>query len=211
MKFLLIDDHPMILEGYIAILKPLYGEWDFCKAQTVAEFLTIYRNQGPFSVFVIDYNLIGCEVSGVFNGVDLAKKIKQENPQAKILIITAHEEILRVYHIHKKVFPDGLLIKSDVSPELLSQAVARLLSGGRFYSPRAVLCISEMAKKELLREDYNLQILMMLSKGHKPTSIGSQLFMSKSAIQRRLMRMREAFDVTDNEALVEEALNQGFV
>lgn len=126
-------------------------------------------------------------------------------------MITAHTEVIIVYDISKKVRPDGFIIKNDITPEKLQQAVNEILLGNQYQSPTVKSCINEIWKKELMIEDYNRQILLYLSKGFKTKELEEIICLTTSTIQKRIIRMKKAFDVTDNTGLVKEAIKQGFI
>jgi DNA-binding NarL/FixJ family response regulator len=60
-------------------------------------------------------------------------------------------------------------------------------------------------------EDYNRQILLYMSKGFKIKELADIICLTTSAIQKRIVRMKKAFDVDDDNGLVKEAIRQGFI
>lgn len=60
-------------------------------------------------------------------------------------------------------------------------------------------------------EDYNCQILFYLSKGLKIKELEEVICLASSAIQKRITRMKKAFDFADDTGLVKEAIKQGFI
>ena len=60
-------------------------------------------------------------------------------------------------------------------------------------------------------EDHNRQILMYLSKGFKIKDLEQIINISASAIQKRIIKMKNVFEVTDDSNLVKEAIKQGFI
>lgn len=59
-------------------------------------------------------------------------------------MITAHTEVIIVYDIVKKVHPEGLIIKNDITPEKLQQAVIAIIGGEQYYSTIVKKCINEI-------------------------------------------------------------------
>lgn len=126
-------------------------------------------------------------------------------------MITAHTEIIIVYEIYKKVRPNGLIIKNDITPDKLQQAVIEIMQGSSYQSTMVKNCINEIWKKELMVEDYNRQILFYLSKGFKIKELDGVISLTTSAIQKRIIRMKKVFEATDDSGLVKEAIKQGFI
>jgi len=52
---------------------------------------------------------------------------------------------------------------------------------------------------------------MLLYKGYKIKDIGEILLLSTSTVQKRILLMKEAFDVVDNGGLVRDAVKQKFI
>ena len=218
MNVLLVDDHPMTVEGYIsALLKEPFGKRQpvFTKAYNCEEAYTILLRsisaKHSFDIAIIDKGLSSYKEKSILSGSDLAILIRKKMPNCKIIMITAHTEVIIVYDIAKIVRPDGLIIKNDVTPEKLQQAVSEILLDNQFQSPTVKSCINEIWKKELMIEDANRQILLYLSKGFKIKELESTIYLTTSTIQKRIIRMKKAFDVTDNTGLVKEAIKQGFI
>ncbi|HKO76841.1 MAG TPA: hypothetical protein VJU52_06465, partial [Flavobacterium sp.] len=120
-------------------------------------------------------------------------------------------EIIIVYEIYKKIRPDGLIIKNDITPNKLQQAMVEIMEGNPFQSTMVRNCINEIWKKELMVEDYNRQILYYLSKGFKIKELEGVICLTTSAIQKRIIRMKKAFEAKDDSSLVKEAIRQGFI
>ncbi|CAN1527229.1 hypothetical protein MCETHM1_01273 [Flavobacteriaceae bacterium] len=56
-------------------------------------------------------------------------------PNCKIITITALNEVFIVYDIAKKVRPDALIIKNDITPEKLQHMIMELMKGNHDQSP----------------------------------------------------------------------------
>jgi hypothetical protein len=56
-------------------------------------------------------------------------------PNCKIITITALTEVFIVYDIAKKVRPDALIIKNDITPEKLQHMIMELMKGNHDQSP----------------------------------------------------------------------------
>jgi DNA-binding NarL/FixJ family response regulator len=218
MNVLVVDDHPMTVEGYInALVGDPFGKHHpvFTKAYNCEEaYATLSRTVSAkqlFDIVIIDKGLPSYEEKSILSGSDLVILIREKMPNCKIIMITAHTEVIIVYDIVKKVRPDGLIIKNDITPEKLQQAVNDILLGNKYQSPTVKSCINEIWKKELMIEDHNRQILLYLSKGFKIKDLEGIICLTTSAIQKRIIRMKKAFDVTDDTGLVKEAIKQGFI
>lgn len=216
MRIFLADDHPMTIAGYCDALRNVSSQDKesptFTKVYNCEEaYQQLTATADVFDLAIIDNSMPPFEEKAIHSGVDVAALIRSEHPRCKIIMITAHTEVIIVYDLAKKVHPDGLIIKNDVTPEKLRIAVETILQGGTYQSPLVRNCITEIWKKELMVEDYNRQILFYLSKGFKLKDVEDTICLTTSAIQKRVTRMKKAFDVTDDTSLVKEAIRQGFI
>lgn len=213
MNVLIVDDHPMTVAGYTDSL----SQKDFFEKPFV--FTKVYDCETAFAAIekcsfelvIVDQGLPSYEQAGIFSGSDLAKFIRKKTPSCKVILITAHTEVIIVYDIVKKIQPDGLLIKNDITPENLPIAVKEILDGTNFKSPTVKKIIQEVWKKDLMFDDINRQILFYLSKGYKIKDLEKIVSLSISPIQRRIAQMKEVFDVKEDGSLVKEAFKQGFL
>lgn len=213
MNVLIVDDHPMTVSGYIDCLSKknlFHEELLFSRAydcKTAFEIVT----KNTFNLVILDQGLPSYEQAGIFSGSDLALFIRKKMCNCKIVFITAHSEVIIVYDMVKKIDPDGLLIKNDITPENLPSAVREILNGNNFKSPTVKKIIQEVWKKDLMVDDINRQILMYLSKGYKIKDLEKIISLSISPIQRRIAQMKDVFEVKEDSSLVKEAIKHGFI
>lgn len=104
MNVLIVDDHPMTVAGYIDSLsqKTLFQEkFVFTKAYDCETAYEIIE-KSTFELVILDQGLPSYEQAGIFSGSDLALFVRKKMPHCKIIIITAHAEVIIVYDIVKK-------------------------------------------------------------------------------------------------------------
>jgi DNA-binding NarL/FixJ family response regulator len=219
MKVLVVDNHPITVEGYInaltvapfGLLDPVFTQAYNCEEAYHSFLLKNESIKESFDIVILDKSLPSYPEKSILSGSDLALLVREKMPHCKIIMITAHTEILIVYDIAKKVHPDGLILKKDITSEKLNQIVIEIVEGNRYRSTTVQMCIHEIWKKELMIEDNNRQILLYLSKGFKVRELESIIYLTTSAIEKRIVRMKKAFVVTDATSLVKEAVKQGFI
>lgn len=199
MTLLLIDDHEILLQGYISILKD--KKYNFYKARNCMEVYEHLQEGLIPDVAFMDHSLPPFPEQNLFSGVDCALLIKSYAPLCNILVITAHEEALTLYDIYQKTHPEGLILKSDFTSEMIES----LVSGDTpfpFLSNRAKEAIQEVQIKETLLSSTNIEILMYLSNGFKINELEGIVCLSTSAIQKRITKMLREFKVKDYQELI---------
>ncbi|MGG5507975.1 MULTISPECIES: response regulator [unclassified Myroides] len=209
---LVVDDHHMIVDWYVQVLQKEFDEVTLLRATSIEEAKVHVEHTTCIDFVVVDFNLGKGETDDeVKDGVDLVGYIKKKFSNVHVVVVTGHEGILVLYDIHKKIVPQGLLLKADVTEEVLKKAIHKILRGERFYSLRANEALKEIYKKEALLQEQNIQILLLLDKGFRIKEISETLFLSDSAVNKRIASLKQTFDVLDNGGLVKKVKEEGFI
>lgn len=214
MNILLVDDHPFTTEGYKAVMHKRFPENNThitIAASCKAAYQAIATHRETFDIAVIDHSLPQYEEKKLRNGTDIALLLRKAMPGCKIIMITAHTEILVLYDIFKRVNPEGFITKTELTPENLGDATTAINGDDTYISAAVSNSITEVWKKELMVDDTNRQILFFMAKGYKAMELANLVFLSDSSIQKRIASMKKAFGVMDNSSLVKEAIQQGFL
>ncbi len=220
MNILVVDDHPMTVDGYISALKVLSFEKNraiYSLAYNCEDVFNLVDKcleaKQTFDFAVVDYGLPGFPEKKLANGGDLIHYIRKKMPNCKFLMITAHSELLTVFEIAKEVRPEGLVNKSDITPTNLPVILNKIIAGEEFKSEKVKQTFMEIFKKDLMFDDRNRQILMYLDKGFKAKELVQIVNLSFSSIQKRIVEMKKAFEITEdgNNNLIFEAQKLGFL
>lgn len=214
MNILIIDDHPMTVDGYQKAVEKVFKECIITTAYDCKEaYMSIVNRKGinDFDLVIIDKGLPEYPEQKLHSGIDVALLLRTTSPNSKIVMITAHTEYLIIYDIHKKIMPEGLITKAELTPINLGEILQKVVSGINFVSPIVKACINKIWQKDLMVDDYNRQILFYMSKGYKLKELEEVVFLATSTIQRRVIQMKQAFDVQDDSSLVKVAISQGYI
>jgi DNA-binding NarL/FixJ family response regulator len=216
LKVLIIDDHPAMIEGYKSILSfnPSEFEINFTTAlncESAYKILTTAK-ENAFDLILLDVILPAFEAREIASGEDLGLLAKRCFPSAKLIMLTSHTEAFVLYGIVKKVNPEGLLVKSDFTPEEFLDAFNKIVNGATYYSISVGQGIKEMLKNTYL-DTYNRQIISLLSQGIKTKNLPHHLNLSISAVDKRKVQIKEFFGIEKgtDEDIIREAKKRGFV
>lgn len=217
-RILLVDDHPLIVEGYVlALSKDLeyWGDITFEKSFDCTSAKENIDNAIETGIFfdlaIIDFSLPKNDVFKWEDGGDIVKYIQKVMPTCKTIILTGHTEVITLYNIFKNIKPNGLVSKHEITPENLIDIVRKVCSGERYQSEIVKHCLSEIVRKEMMYDDFNREILVLLSKGYKLQELDNHIPLSNPTIKKRLAKMKQVFEVADTATLVQEVIKQGFV
>lgn len=201
MTILLADDHLMTIEGYISILDN--SSTTYYKVQNCEEFYTQLMKLDKLDVAIVDHDMPIYADKNLFSGLDCTALLRERFPSCKIILITAHEEALILYTIYQKRTLDALIVKSDFSSDILQTLVMEKSINEPFYSCIAKVAIKKVIAKTTLLDSKNREILMYLSHGYKISQLESFVFLSPSAIQKRISKMLHEFNVVDYQYLIQ--------
>ncbi|MGR7813103.1 response regulator [Lacinutrix undariae] len=218
-KILMVDDHPMIIEGYQNTLMATKNEDQVLLIDTAGncdvanDLLQKAAKNKPYDICFFDISLPSSSDGQITSGEDLAKITRDIMPETKIIILTMFNESFRIYNIIKEVSPDGFLIKSDLTSMELAEAFQHILKSPPYYSSTVNEYLKKTITSEVYIDDINRKILHLLSKGIKTRSLREHIDLSMSAIEKRKKQMKLLFSITDgkDESLLDEARKKGFL
>jgi len=207
-RVLITDDHPLVREGLIKILRN-ESDMDVAgEARTAPEMLDILR-QEKVDVLVLDISLPGK------SGLDVLKELRAEHPKLPVLILSMHPEdrfALRVL----KTGAAGYVTKES-APEELVKAIRKVYTGGKYVSAtmaeKLAVGIEEDTGKPLHESlsDREYEILQMIATGKKPGEIARQLSLSVRTVNTYRSRIFEKMHMKTNAQLIHYALEHHLI
>ena len=190
-KILMIDDHPMIIEGYQNTLlftkkESQHLEIDIANNcdEAVAFMDKSVEKQNLYNVLFVDISLPPSKDGLMTSGEDLAAYARKVLPNAKIIILTMFNESFRIHNIIKTIDPEGFLIKSDLTSSELASAFQAVLHNPPFYSGTVNSFIRKAITSDIVIDEKNRKILHLLSQGIKTKNLAPHLNLSLSAIEK---------------------------
>ena len=214
-KILIVDDHPSMIEGYKVILS--YNDFGYeinCVSAFNAESAChILENEIDFDIVFLDYNIPSCEKMHIYNGLDLAKFIQKKYPYTKIVFLTSHSESIILFDMITSVNPEGVLVKSDFTADELLTAFDTIMQGNVYRSCTVESNVKELLANKIYLDEYNRQIISLLSKGIKTKNIPNYLNLSMSSIEKRKANIRNflGIEAGNDEEIVRAAKKAGLI
>ncbi|MCG0277208.1 MAG: response regulator transcription factor [Thermanaeromonas sp.] len=206
---LIADDHPLMREGIrkILSLEPrivIVGE-----ATDGRAVIELARELRP-RIILMDINL------PVLNGLEAAKVIRREVPQAEIIVLTIHEEEEYIMELFRAGVA-GYLLK-DISAEGLIEAVLQVAQGVPVIHPgvtrKMVRLLTEVSQAGRTTPETTLtrrerEILACVVRGESNKDIAKRLFISEKTVKNHLTRIFRKIGVQDRTQAAIYALKHG--
>lgn len=177
MRIFLCDDHAMLMEGIESLVNSEEGLEVCGKASNMAECLeNLFSSKAE--ILVCDYNL----PDG--NGLEIVKKIKRQNLDIKIIMLSMHEEA----HLVKEILKEGVdayVLKKDSHKELL-EAISNVKNGKTYLSSdiNQILIQGLNAQEEQqLLTSREREVLSLIAKEYTNKRIAEELFISERTVE----------------------------
>jgi DNA-binding NarL/FixJ family response regulator len=178
---LVIDDHPIVLDGIRTMLKDEPGFNIIGIARNAAEALSFLEQHSP-DIILLDISLPDMD------GLQLCQKIRLSNKKSKIIGLTSFNEAGMISGLLQRG-GNGYLLKNMERSELI-RAIQTVLKGKIFLSDAANESIlAQFHNQKAATEEGPLitrrekEILLMLADGLKGPEIAEKLFLSPLTVE----------------------------
>ena len=179
-KLLLIDDHPLILEGS----KQIFSDAPDIVADTLEDVQTFSEvlEETHYDVFLIDINL------GESNGLKLAEQVKAKD-SASIVILYTGEQAEDYYSliVEKKV--DNVISKTATKGTILKVIYAAM--NNEILLPKTFIDYVQQSpkKKHLQLNQREKRILQLVKEGYTNKAIALELNLSQRTVENCLSQI----------------------
>lgn len=211
MKLLLVDDHPLFLEGLHYLLET-YGIEVAGSAGNGKEAIEQARKLKPDTI-LMDIKM------PVYSGLEALKRIKAEMPEIKIVMLTTSENDEDLFEA-VKYGASGYLLKSTNARELVD-ILLDLERGEVPLSPE----LSARILKEFGKDRWNGQgsgknsvlsqrqreVLEMVAKGMPYKEVGEALGLTERTVKYHMGRIIELLHLENRAQVIAYAARMGFL
>jgi two-component system, NarL family, nitrate/nitrite response regulator NarL len=207
-RALIVDDHPLSLEGIGMLVErldgiELAGRCD--SGQAGIDTLT----EDPPDLVVLDFQL------GDMTGLDVLKTIAERGLDTRVLFVSGRLQGDDAYQL-VEAGAQGI-IEKDASFDEIADAITRVARGETVLAPRVQAAVMAGVRDRRDRapvaslSDRELQILHGLARGLSAPAIARELDLSSSTIKSYLQRVYEKLGVSDRAAAVAEGMRRGLI
>ncbi len=200
-RVMIIDDHQIVRQGLVALINT---EADLT---VVAEGSDGQQAVGLFAQHKPDVTLMDLRMP-VLSGVEAIKIIRQQNPTARIIVLTTFDGDEDIYRALQAGAQSYLL--KGVSFDDLIEAI-RTVHAGQRRIPTAVAerLAERMATEELTARE--VQVLELIVRGKSNKEIGTALSISEATVKSHINSLLSKMGVTDRTQAATTALQRGLV
>jgi DNA-binding NarL/FixJ family response regulator len=200
-RILTVDDHPMLREGIAAVLTAEPDMVLIAEASNGNEALEQFRAHLP------DVTLMDVQMPEV-NGIDAILKIREEFPDARIIVLTTYggdAQAARAF----KAGASGYLLKNMVRKELID-TVRTVHAGKKRIPPEIAMELAEHHSDDALTER-EIDVLREVAAGNANKMVAQRLKVSEETVKAHMKNILSKLGANDRTHAVTIALKRGII
>ena len=149
------------------------------------------------------------------SGEELLAKLKSDQPDLKVIVYSVEDKLQQVRRLFNNHKIDAYVCKGRKSLRELIKAIKVVSSGKTHLSPEVKMALSN--KKDMEIDDYDIDLLKLLSKGLNQDEIAEDLKgrsispNSLSSIEKRLSKLKIYFKAHNAVHLIANAKDLGLI
>jgi len=203
--FLIADDHTIFAEALRAYLEktyPVVGVVPDGRAM-IEEAIALRPD-----VVIVDVGMPR------LNGLDAAKRIKEQAPEVKFIFLTMQDDP-NLAAAALELGPVAFVLKHSAGPELL-KAIDQVLQGKSYVTPklRAEDWVASKARAKQYSKDMTARqrdVVQLFAEGRSMKEIAGLLDLSEKTVEFHKHHIMESFHLRSNADLVLFALRHGLI
>jgi DNA-binding NarL/FixJ family response regulator len=204
-RVLVVDDHPVVRHGLIAILRYEQDIEVVGDAADGVEAVRLILERRP-DVVLLDLRL------PQLSGIEVMRQVRAQAPLVRFLVLTT-------YDTDEYIAPalaagaQGYLLK-DATPDELARAVRALVQGGAALEPGVAARLLERMSETERGEELSgreLEVLRRLVAGASNKAIAVQLNLSENTVKSHISHIFSKLGVQSRAEAVGVALQRGLV
>lgn len=213
-KILIVDDHEVVRDGLKNILTSLDNIAIAGEAGNGEDAVKMYSTLKP-DIVIMDISMPG------MNGIEATRVIKEKDPDARILILTMHDNQEYLNQIIRSG-AKGFILKNTDKEELL-EAVRTVAGGENFFSKDISKLIIDNyirtaketekgdAYKEVPLTKREIEILKLIASGYSNQEIANILYISYNTVDTHRKNIMHKLSIKNTAGLVRYAIEKGLI
>jgi DNA-binding NarL/FixJ family response regulator len=200
-RILVVDDHPVVRAGVTGLVEDQPDMEIVGQASNGREAIQRFRDLHP-DVVLMDLQMPD------MNGLDAMIAIRDEAPQARVIVLTTYvgdAQVLRAI----KAGARGYLLKSAMHKELL-ETIRAVHAGKKAISADATFELAEHATEEALTPA-EVRVLRLIARGNANKEIAEQLSVSEETVKGQVRNILSKLGAKDRTHAAMIGLKRGII
>jgi DNA-binding NarL/FixJ family response regulator len=206
-RVVVADDHTLVRQSVTKAVRSEPGVEVVGEAADGPSTLRAVEHHEP-DLLVLDIAMPGSD------GLAVAEHLRRERPAMRILFLSMHDDDASLQRA-VGLGANGFVSKSASIEELL-EAIRAVRDGGSYLSSNVASRVMDLAAGRSSTTTLGLtvrerEILELLTTGHRPAEIATELFLSVKTVKNHLTSVYQKLGVETGAQAVAEAYRQGLV
>jgi len=200
-RILIVDDHPVVRAGVAGLVEDQLDMKIVGQASNGREAIQQFRDHHP------DIVLMDLQMPDM-NGLDAMIAIRNEAPQARVIVLTTYvgdAQVLRAI----KAGARGYLLKSALHKELL-ETIRAVHAGRKTISAEASCELAEHASDDALTPA-EVRVLRLIAEGNANKEIAEQLSISEETVKGQVRNILSKLGAKDRTQAAMIGLKRGII
>jgi len=206
-RVMLVDDHAVVRMGFRLLLEGASDLTVAAEAESGEDAVRSFGETRP-DVVVMDISMPG------IGGLEAINRILAREPQARILVLSAHEDLMHARRV-LKAGAAGYLTKRSAA-EALIQAIRQVAQGKTYLEPSIAQQLAlqqlsgEKSPVDMLSEK-EFKVFLALARGQSVAEIAEVMSLSPRTVGTHLYNIKQKLGASNSAELAIMAIRAGLV
>jgi two-component system invasion response regulator UvrY len=196
-RVMLVDDHAVVRMGFRLLLEGALDIRVAAEADSGEEAVRAFPEVKP-DVVVMDISMPG------IGGIEAIDRILAREPQARILVLSAHEDAMHARRV-LKAGAVGYLTKRSAAEELI-QAIRQVAQGKTYLEPSIAqqLAVQQMSGEKSpvdMLSEKEFKVFLALAKGTSVAEIAEIMSLSPRTVGTHLYNIKQKLGASNSAEL----------
>jgi len=197
MKLLIADDHQLILDGLLSVVKTNFPDSDVYTAINKAELFEILQSNA-IEILIQDVKF------GEYHASDFMDEIKSEFPTTKVIFLTSVSDSVSITKLGQSV--DGYVLKSESLEEII-RAIKAVNMGEKYFSEQSKAKIEQLIPdKDIVLTRREKEVLEVIMQEKSTKEIAEILSISEKTVELHRSNLFVKLNVKNLTGLIKKTI-----
>lgn len=201
-KVAVIDDHDLIREGISTVLLHA-GIKNVDKFARASDLISRMNEGNNYDFYILDLELPDLD------GFVLIEMIRGQNPVARLIISTVHDEI---WTLRKLLARDvnAIVYKSGESEEIVT-AIKEIMKGNDYYCKGVRNTLDSLSNTSQYPSTRELEVLYQIAQGKTSREIAASIFVTENTVEAHRKALFSKLGAVNSVDLIVKAIAKGYI
>lgn len=200
-RVLVVDDHPLLREGVMAVLEDAADVEVVAEAGNGREAVDAYMRHRP------DVTLMDLQMPEM-SGTEAIGEIRAQAPEARVVVLTTYKGDVSALRA-LRAGAVGYLLKSQIRTELL-ETIRKVHFGGRSIPAEIAADLAAHFSDDSLSER-EIQVLRSVALGNSNKRVAAELNITEETVKAHMKNVLSKLNANDRTHAVTIALRRGIL